>query len=246
MTWHEFALGDLNIGDGKTVWKIEDVCNLIENYGISVFFGQEFGDRADVVAAVLEKHPSWRVVWHKSKNKYRDVPILFDSKVWKKTFWTELQIHIGYLGPQGAGGDNPGFKALNVVRLKHRKARRTVQFQNHHTIASAFSTHGPEGARRKAAYTRQIREFFAWVRKGKIVIGGGDWNAEKTNKIIKHLKPAHWIWVNTKATMRTNTIDLIGFTLSGKLKFVKAVLLETSGSKFNNDHRAVVVTFRIR
>lgn len=246
--WHVFNVGDLNIGDGRSADKVADLVNLVENHGISVFFGQEFGDRADVVTAFLRKYPHWRVVWKRKKNKFRDVPILYDNRVWKKTLWTELAIRIGYLGPQGAGGNAPGFKGLNIVRLKHRKAKRTVQFQTHHTIASAFNPHvrGAEHRRRVAAYTRQVNKFFARTRVRFAVIGGGDWNGKKTNRVIQHHKPHNWHWIATTATFRKDSIDLLGYTSKSYLRTHGGYVVETSGSKKNNDHRAVVASFSIR
>lgn len=248
MTWYTFKVGDLNIGDGSTSDKIADVSTLIEKHNITVFFGQEFGDRVDVVDALLRKYPHWRVVWKRSKNKYRDVPIMYDSTVWKKSLWTELAIHIGFLGPQGAGGNAPGFKSLNIIRLKHRKARKTVQFQTHHTIASAFNPHvtGPEHTRRVRAYSRQVQTFFERTRNRFPVVGGGDWNGKKSNRVINRYKPHNWFWITTGPTFRKDAIDLIGYKHHRLLRAHGGYTVETSGSLKNADHRAVVVSLAIR
>lgn len=247
--WYTFKVGDLNVGDGPAGDKLADLRLLVDKHKISVFTGQEFGDRADVVRAFLRHYPHWKVVWNSSKNKYRDVPIMYDSTVWKRTFWTQVRVFIGYLGPKGAGGDNPGFKSLNIVRLKHRKSKRVVQFQTHHTIASAFNPHvrGAEHERRVRAYTRQISTFFGHAVKSKhAVIGSGDWNAEKSNRIIKHHTPARWRWVSSTDTFRNKTIDMFGYIIKPYLRAHGAYVVETSGSKKRDDHRAVVASFSIR
>lgn len=243
--WYDFEVALYNIGDGQQHAKLEDIVNLADNEGVSVIFLQEAGDRQWVVNQFLKSHHSWRVVWRYKMNKSREVAILYDSAVWSKVWWHEIFVRIGFLGPQGAGGDAPAHKALNMVRLRHRKARQVVKFLNHHAIASAFSTRGAEGRRRKEAFARQMRAFFSNARKG-LVIGGGDWNAGKSNRLVRLYQSSHWRWLRTGPTHRKNTIDMIGFLRNPNLQPTGAKTVETDGSLHHRDHKAVVGKFKIR
>lgn len=244
--WFPLKIATYNVGDGPDDNKLGDLTMFVLKGAVAIL-GQEFGDREHLVSLFLAKYPHWRVLWRKGRNKTREAIILYDTRALGTGKMVQFLIRIGYLGPQGAGGDNPGIKALTTGTFVLKQARRRFRLLTTHAVVSAFSTHGAERARRIAAYVKQLTKFFVVVKGSRIpVIGGGDMNATPSNRVLRRLVPKVWSWDGAGPTRGKRDIDLMGHKRNRNLRFVETEIIETDGSRRYGDHRARLNTYEVR
>lgn len=244
----DFSTAWINVGRGPTDAKVRDLEKLA--LVADVIVGGEFGDREAVVERFLRRNRSWRVLWNKREHATRSVPILYNRKTLRLKKWAYFLVRIGYLGPKGAGSNSLRWKVINSARFIHRGSGQSVRVVGTHLIASAFSTSGAEGSRRKAAFRRQVGKYFDLIKSWKraVVCGVGDFNAEVGNELLDNAssKVAGWVWVRTGPTMGRRRIDLFGYRRDKRVLGARAYTVETDGSKNFEDHRAVVGVLTLR
>lgn len=251
-----FLIRSYNVGDGPVQAKLLDLERFAGRKQVSpvgmvpcVFIIlQEMMDREDLVMLFLERQPDWDVIWRKvGPNAGHETPILYNKVYASAISWFVLLIKVGFLGPKGKGKSIVPYKSLNNCKFRFKPARRFVRVLNHHLVVSALTTRGPEHDRRVAAWINGATRFFnAALRSGCVVIGGGDWNLERTTAYMKQVKPADWVWDSTGPTIKAMTYDNIGHIRDNRIHRVASGVDETDGSRRIHDHKSPWVVYGMR
>lgn len=86
-----------------------------------------------------------------------------------------------------------------------------------------------------------MESFFRVARRTKTpTVGGGDWNAERSNALLKHLTPKAWRWDSVGPTRGTRTIDILGHIEHDLLKVTDAGIIP-----LHSDHRCAWVEYEL-
>ena len=256
MTQHTLDVETIgyNVGAGPLAAKLDDLETFLAHAKTAdatpVILGQEWGDRPDLWKAFHTRHPSYRIVWDSRSNAGRKTPIIYDSAALKLP-WYSLPITVPkgtYWGHGGKGETRSPGKRLAQARLRHRRSKIKLKVLNHHLVASAFSTGGAEGKRRRTSWTRQANRFFRAAQRSRApVLGGADWNAEKTNPRLQAARKRcpKWVWDSKGPTHKKRTIDLYGHKTNPRIKLLAAGVHPTHGSRHRQDHAAPWQRYRI-
>lgn len=239
----------INFGAGTEADKLGDL-DMLAAAGADLIDCQEAGDQIQMIRKWLTANPGYGQ-FVKFGGGGSKVPILYRKAVLRLdekrseviTTWAGNQDRDLPLLEPGAGPERVGPKALTHAVLDHLPSGWTIHELDHHLVASHTRPNTPrrgEVADQQAAAFRE--EALAAEATGDIVGGSGDWNGPP--EWVKKRIP-EFVIDNHDPTHRDSQIDSVGHLPHPALTVIGAQTLETSGSRKNADHRAVVVTYSI-
>jgi N-acetyl-anhydromuramyl-L-alanine amidase AmpD len=246
--WVDFALASINLGKGTFDEKVEDLNSLVA-LGVQAIGVQEAGDRELELNEFLAQNPTWGMVRFQTAGGPK-VPVLYDTTVLRlnqnnsRNVTTDIADG-GWVG-EGAGPDRINKKGLTHAAFTHIPTGRRVHILNHHLVASHRRAGLPTKAKRarQKVAADQAAAFNAEREKcAGIVFGTGDWNSGR--KWVLAVTGDMIIDSNSGATHQNSEIDYVSHFPNANVEVVESFLVETSGSRKYEDHRAVVVRYRI-